>query len=131
MTRRSLLTISDLDRAEVARIRRGGNRFAEVMGRDIKKVRVGDTILIDTEDGGEPIETKISYVSPVGSSDTQSALVRAVVRNSDARLRPGLFVTGRVLLAEKPVPIATGSALVVGSGGFECATHLAGRACDR
>lgn len=38
MSRRSLLTISDLDRAEVARILRVGNRFAEVMGRDIKKV---------------------------------------------------------------------------------------------
>jgi cobalt-zinc-cadmium efflux system membrane fusion protein len=77
-----------------------------VYRRDIKKVRIGDTLIIDTEDGGEPIETKISYVSPVGSSDTQSALVRAVVRNPEARLRPGLFVTGRVLMSEKPVPIA-------------------------
>jgi aspartate carbamoyltransferase catalytic subunit len=38
MNRRSLLTIADLDRAEVARILRVGNRFAEVMTRDIKKV---------------------------------------------------------------------------------------------
>ncbi len=38
MTRRSLLTIADLDRAEIARILRVGNRFAEVMERDIKKV---------------------------------------------------------------------------------------------
>ena len=38
MSRRSLLTIDDLDRAEIARILRVGNRFAEVMERDIKKV---------------------------------------------------------------------------------------------
>ena len=38
MSRRSLLTIADLDRAEIARILRVGNRFAEVMERDIKKV---------------------------------------------------------------------------------------------
>jgi len=38
MTRRSLLSITDLDRAEIARILRVGNRFAEVMQRDIKKV---------------------------------------------------------------------------------------------
>ena len=38
MSRRSLLTISDLDRSEIARILRVGNRFAEVMERDIKKV---------------------------------------------------------------------------------------------
>ncbi|HVH00929.1 MAG TPA: aspartate carbamoyltransferase catalytic subunit [Miltoncostaeaceae bacterium] len=38
MTRRSLISITDLDRAEIARILRVGNRFAEVMQRDIKKV---------------------------------------------------------------------------------------------
>jgi multidrug efflux pump subunit AcrA (membrane-fusion protein) len=77
-----------------------------VYRRDIKKVRIGDTILIDADDAGESIETKVSYISPVGSSDTQTALVRAVVQNPDGRLRPGLFVTGRVQLSERPVPIA-------------------------
>lgn len=77
-----------------------------VYRRDIKKVRIGDTVLIDLEDGGEPVAGKISYLSPVGSSDTQSALARAVVNNPDGRLRPGLFVTGRLLLSEKPVPLA-------------------------
>ena len=38
MRRRSLLTIADLDRVEIARILRVSNRFAEVMERDIKKV---------------------------------------------------------------------------------------------
>jgi len=36
--RRSLVSITDLDRTGVARILRLGNRFAEVMDRDIKKV---------------------------------------------------------------------------------------------
>jgi aspartate carbamoyltransferase catalytic subunit len=35
---RSLLSIADLDRAQVARVLRVSNRFAEVMDRDIKKV---------------------------------------------------------------------------------------------
>jgi aspartate carbamoyltransferase catalytic subunit len=38
MSRRSLISIADLDRSEIARILRVGNRFAEVMTRDIKKV---------------------------------------------------------------------------------------------
>ena len=38
MKRRSLITVADLDRAEIARILRVSNRFAEVMDRDIKKV---------------------------------------------------------------------------------------------
>lgn len=77
-----------------------------VYRRDLSRVRVGDTVLINAEDGGPTIEAKLSYISPVGNSDTQSALARAVVDNKDLRLRPGLFVSGRVLLAAKPVGIA-------------------------
>jgi cobalt-zinc-cadmium efflux system membrane fusion protein len=75
----------------------------------MKRVRVGDTVMIDAEDGGAQIETKISYVSPVGSSDTQSALARTVVGNAELRLRPGFFVTGRLLLSAKPAAIAVKS----------------------
>jgi cobalt-zinc-cadmium efflux system membrane fusion protein len=74
--------------------------------RDLKRVAVGATVSIDVEDGGPAIEAKVGYLSPVGNSDTQSGLARAVVENKDQRLRPGLFVTGRVLMGEKPVTIA-------------------------
>lgn len=77
-----------------------------VYRRDLNRVRVGDTITVDPEDGGPKIETKISYLSPVGSSDTQSALARAVLPNGELRLRPGLFVTGRLVLSAKPVNVA-------------------------
>lgn len=77
-----------------------------VYRRDLGRVRVGDTVIIDAEDGGPTIEAKLSYISPVGNSDTQSVLARAMVGNKDLRLRPGLFVTGRVLLTAKPVNIA-------------------------
>jgi membrane fusion protein, heavy metal efflux system len=77
-----------------------------VYRRDLARVSVDDTILIDAEDGGSPIEAKVAYVSPVGNSDTQSALARAVVDNRRMRLRPGLFVAGKLLLAAKSVPIA-------------------------
>jgi cobalt-zinc-cadmium efflux system membrane fusion protein len=81
-----------------------------VYRRDLAKVAVGNRIIIDAEDGGEPIEAKIAYLSPVGSSDTQSALARVTIPNPKARLRPGLFVTGKLLLAEKPVAVAVKSA---------------------
>jgi cobalt-zinc-cadmium efflux system membrane fusion protein len=76
-----------------------------VYRRDFSRVRIGQAIVIDPEDGGPPIDARIDYVSPIGSSDTQSAVARANVPNND-RLRPGLFVTGRLLLATKPVDIA-------------------------
>lgn len=83
-----------------------------VYRRDLNRVRVGDTVIIDAEDGGAPIETTISYISPVGNSDTQSALARAVVTNDGQRLRAGLFVTARVLLSKKPVGIAIKSSAI-------------------
>ncbi len=74
--------------------------------RDLKRVKLGDTVLLDIDDGSPPIKTNLSYLSPVGSSETQSALARAVVPNPDGRLRPGLFVAGRVVMAERPVELA-------------------------
>ena len=64
-----------------------------VYRRDLTRVHVGDQVLIDPADGKPPIEATISYLSPIGSSDTQSAMARAVVPNSEQRLRPGLFIT--------------------------------------
>ena len=76
---------------------------------DLKRVSMGDQVLIDPADGGAPIEAKVSYLSPIGSSDTQSAIARAVVTNSDQRLRPGLFITGRLTLSAKKVNVAVKS----------------------
>lgn len=83
-----------------------------VYRRDLSRVKVGDTVVIDVGDGGKPIEAKISYVSPVGSSDTQSALVRAVVQNEGLRLRTGLFVSARLILSAKNVQVAVKAAAI-------------------
>jgi cobalt-zinc-cadmium efflux system membrane fusion protein len=77
-----------------------------VYRRDLAKVKVAATVLIDPESGGTPVSATISYISPVGSSDTQTAMARAIVVNEQGDLRPGLFVSGKLLLAEKPVEIA-------------------------
>lgn len=76
-----------------------------VFRRDFARVRIGDPVSIDVDDGGPPIEARIDYVSPIGATDTQTAMARAVVPN-DGRLRPGLFVVGRVVLSARPVEVA-------------------------
>ena len=63
-------------------------------------------VLIDPEDGAGDIKGSISYVAPVGASDTQTALARVVLPNTDGRLRPGLFVTARLVLAKRNVAVA-------------------------
>ncbi|MFL9499128.1 efflux transporter periplasmic adaptor subunit [Rhodopseudomonas palustris] len=74
--------------------------------QDLKRVRIGDEVLIDPDDGSGEIKGKISYLAPVGSSDTQTALARVVLSNPDGRLRPGLFVTARLVLAKREVAVA-------------------------
>ena len=72
----------------------------------LKRVRVGDKVLVDPSDGDPPLEATISYLSPVGNADTQSGLARAVLPNADRRFRPGLFVTARLILSAKSAPVA-------------------------
>jgi len=73
--------------------------------RDLSRTKIGDVILIDSGDGSAPVEAKLSYISPVSNADTQSVLARAVVVNDPIRLRPGLFVTARLVLQAKEVPL--------------------------
>ena len=76
-----------------------------VYRRDFSKVRLGDPVSIDVGDGGPVIESKIDYLSPIGAADTQTAIARAIVAN-DGRLRPGLFVDGKVVLSARPAAVA-------------------------
>lgn len=76
-----------------------------VYRQDFSKVRLGDPVSIDVGDGGPAIESKIDYLSPIGAADTQTAIARTIVPNA-GRLRPGLFVDGKVILSARPVPIA-------------------------
>lgn len=76
-----------------------------VFRRDLPRVKVGDTVVVDVGDGGPPIEVKLSYISPVGNADTQSALARATLPNDQARLKPGLFVTARLVLSAKQASV--------------------------
>ncbi|MBR0720801.1 divalent metal ion exporter adaptor subunit IhpB [Bradyrhizobium manausense] len=74
--------------------------------QDLKRVRLSDEVLIDPDDGRGEIKGTISYVAPIGSSETQTALARVVLPNPDGRLRPGLFVTARLVLAARNVAVA-------------------------
>jgi membrane fusion protein, heavy metal efflux system len=76
-----------------------------VFRRDLPRVKVDDTVVVDVGDGGPPIEVRLSYISPVGNADTQSALARATLPNDKVRLKPGLFVTARLILSAKKASV--------------------------
>lgn len=77
-----------------------------VYRQDLGRVRVGNEVMIDPEDGGGEVTAKLFYISPVGASETQTALARAAIANPQGRFRPGLFVRARLVLAKRSVAVA-------------------------
>jgi cobalt-zinc-cadmium efflux system membrane fusion protein len=96
-TERELYRIADLDTVWVD---------LDVYRRDFARLRVGQTVSIDAGDGSPVAEAALSYLSPIGSANTQTLLARAVLSNPDLSWRPGLFVTARVDVGASPVPVA-------------------------
>ena len=77
-----------------------------VFARDFKKLRLHQPIEIALASGGPPVQAQIAYISPIGQADTQTMLARAIVENKDGRLRPGLFVSGRLRIGQQKALIA-------------------------
>jgi cobalt-zinc-cadmium efflux system membrane fusion protein len=77
-----------------------------VYRQDFPLLREGQTIVIEGGPGMEKAETKISYISPFGSENSQTMLARAVLPNPKGEWRPGIFVHGKVIIDQAEVPVA-------------------------
>jgi len=77
-----------------------------VYQRDVARIEVGQKVLIHM--GHHLVEGAgiISYVTPVVDEVTRTATARIVLTNGDRSWRPGMFVTGKVLVEEVTVPVA-------------------------
>lgn len=96
-TDKRLMAISDLSEVWVD---------LRVYSQDFSKLKVGQKVDIDLPGHEERHSATISYLSPIGMTDTQSMLARAAVQNVDGGFLPGLFVTGHVLTSEQQVSVA-------------------------
>ena len=76
-----------------------------VYRRDFAQLHDGQRVLIQAGEGTERIDAKITYISPFGAENTQTMLARAEIPNNGG-LRPGLFVTGEVVLDQIEAPVA-------------------------
>jgi cobalt-zinc-cadmium efflux system membrane fusion protein len=66
--------------------------------KDLPYINTGQSVEIEAGPGIPPIIATISYVAPVVDEVTRTAIARAVLPNLDGRWRPGLFVTGRIII---------------------------------
>lgn len=74
--------------------------------REQAKVKIGQSVIIRPDDGGESAKGKISWISPIGQGPGQTVVARVVLKNSDGRWRPGLFIKAEIALSEKIVDAA-------------------------
>jgi len=78
----------------------------DVYRPDFGRLQAGQRVRVDAGDGTPPVETTISYLSPIGAPSTQTLLARAVLPNPDRTWRPGLFVTAEVETAARRAEVA-------------------------
>lgn len=90
------LTVANLDKVWAT---------LNIYQRDISKIRVGQraVVSLSLEEKGET--GTISYVSPVVDEETRTASARVILNNSSGKWRPGMFVSAKVIVSEKKLPL--------------------------
>lgn len=77
-----------------------------VYPRDLPKVREGSAVRVVASNMGVEAEGSVTYLNPVVSEHTRTALARVKMPNPDNKWRPGTFVTAYVTSASVDVPLA-------------------------
>ncbi len=77
----------------------------DVYRQDFDALRVGQRVQLEAGVGDGDATGEVIYISPFGAANTQTMLARVELPNPQGKWRPGLFVSGRVLLDEVDVPV--------------------------
>ena len=87
-----------------------------VYQRDLPKIHKGQNVRISAGHTYPVTEGNVSYVGPMIDETTRTGLVRVEVPNPKGTYRPGLFVTGNVLLDAHQVPVVVPRSAVISFG---------------
>ena len=77
-----------------------------VYQKDLPFIRVGQSVEVTLREGDLRSEGIVFYVSPTIDEATRTATARIELDNSDGTWRPGLFVSGRMVVDEFEVGVA-------------------------
>ena len=76
-----------------------------VFGQNLNKVQPGQHVVVESMNA-QPVEGKISWISPMAAHASQSVNARVELDNEDVRVRPGQFIRARVTISEHDAPLA-------------------------
>ncbi len=113
-----------------------------VYQKDLATVAVGQSVTISAGHDLPETTGKISYITPTVDEETRTATARVVLSNTKKRWRPGMFVSGRVVVERTDVPLAVPVTtlqtmadqtvvFVEADAGFQARTVTTGRSDDR
>ncbi len=80
--------------------------------KDFDKLEIGQAVTVVAGEGTANASGTVSYISPFGAEDTQTMLARVELPNPKGGWRPGLFVTGEIIVEEATVPLAVKASAV-------------------
>ena len=91
-----------------------------VYARDLPKIRRGQNVVVESVGDETSSQGRIDYVGAVVGEASRAATARVVLPNGDLRWRPGVFVTARIVVDEREVPVAVPENAVQRIEGREC-----------
>ncbi len=77
-----------------------------LFGRDRERVKVGQSVVVESHDKMTRAEGKVTYVTPVAEAASQAVVIRVVLDNEGSKWFPGSFVRGLLTVSERKVPLA-------------------------
>jgi len=76
-----------------------------VYQKDLPSIRKGQPVVIAAGQGIPDARGTIAYIGPVVGEQTRTALARVVLPNPDGHWRPGVFVTGMVVVNDIDISV--------------------------
>jgi cobalt-zinc-cadmium efflux system membrane fusion protein len=92
----------------------------DVHQKDLPLIQVGQTAAIGVGNTPPTMEGRVSFLEPLAEETNRTIHARVIIPNSGGRWRPGLFVTGRIVVDDVQVPILVPSEALVMVGGKTC-----------
>ncbi|NHZ84666.1 MAG: HlyD family efflux transporter periplasmic adaptor subunit [Planctomycetia bacterium] len=77
-----------------------------VYQKDLTKIKVEQNVDIITIDESNVTKSKIFYVSPIVDEETRTSTARVNLNNTSGFWKPGMFISGKVFITDKNVPMA-------------------------
>jgi len=96
----------------------------DVYPTDLDKIHKGQEIIINPDQGGKPIEGKLSFISPMVDATTRTIKIRAEMNNPGNELRIDMYVRGNIILSTKSALTVPKTALVREGDGYICFKEL-------